>query len=164
MNMDFGSLGSLSINGFKGFRQIDKLALDLDEVPQVKGIYVMLYTSSEYPNFCKNGSGGWFKGEDPNEDKDFLEDRWVHGAIVVYIGMSDRPLRTRVSEFLKFGNGQNIGHRGGRLVWQIQERRQLALCWKAYGEYPRTVREIERAMIAEFEATYGKRPFANIKR
>jgi hypothetical protein len=163
-NIDFDSRESLARNGFKGFKQIDELRVNLQEVPPVKGIYIMLYTGSDQPGFLENGSGGWFKEKDPNEDIDFLEGRWVHDAIVVYVGMTDRSLRQRISEFLKFGNGHKIGHRGGRLVWQIQDRKHLALCWKTYSDEMGEIREIERAMIAEFAAIYGKKPFANIIR
>ena len=93
---------------------------------------------------------------------DELTERWVDEALVIYIGKTNRPLSDRVDELLRFGAGQNIGHYGGRLVWQIEDRDNLFLCWKSYKNDPRKPREIEKKMILRFEAIYDKLPFANI--
>lgn len=39
---------------------------------------------------------------------------------MVYIGKAGTTLRKRLNQYLKFGNRQNIGHWGGRYIWQIK--------------------------------------------
>jgi hypothetical protein len=162
IGMAVDSIDTLKREGFEGFEKIDTLIDDIDDVSDQRGIYVVLYRGNCRPGFLEKGTGGWFDGKDPNYDLKTVRDRWVDGAIVVYIGKTDRPLKTRILEFLKFGLGQDIGHRGGRLVWQILNRENLVLCWKSTKDDSKSPREIERNMIAGFEAIHGKKPFANI--
>ena len=67
-----------------------------------------------------------------------------------------------LNQYLKFGNGQNIGHWGGRYIWQIKNSGNLLLCWKPTpDEDPEA---IETALIARFKEQHrGHRPFANLK-
>jgi len=162
----FNSESALKKQGFEGFRDVDSLTNDMNShslrIEGRKGIYIMLYNGRDRPTFVEEGSGGWFKGKNPNYCLKTVEGRWIEGAMVLYIGKTDRPLRTRISEFLKFGQGHNIGHRGGRLVWQIQNRENLELCWMNTESDSESLGEIERRMIAEFKDAFGRRPYANI--
>jgi len=89
----------------------------------------------------------------------------VEGAIVIYIGKagkdgSSATLQSRLKQYFGFGRGGNVGHWGGRLIWQIKNSAELVVCWKALPtDDPRTV---EAAFIRQFIAKFGKRPFANL--
>jgi hypothetical protein len=77
---------------------------------------------------------------------------------VVYIGKADN-LRRRLRQFAQFGAGRPVGHRGGRLIWQLTRSTELLTAWR---ETPGEVaREVEKAMLVDFRAAYGKPPFAN---
>ena len=82
------------------------------------------------PEFLSRGTGGFFKGKDPNVSITELGTNWVKNTCVVYIGKAGTTLRKRLNQYLKFGNGQNIGHWGGRYIWQIKNSGNLLLCWK----------------------------------
>jgi hypothetical protein len=43
-------------------------------------------------------------------------------------------LRSRLKQYLKFGQGKNIGHYGGRLIWQLEHHSELVLCWLPMNE------------------------------
>ena len=54
---------------------------------------------------------------------------------------------------------RNVAHWGGRYLWQLADAEDLVLCWKPT---PRSdPRSVEKAMISDFEVTYGRRPYAN---
>jgi hypothetical protein len=39
-------------------------------------------------------------------------------------------LKKRISDFIKYANGQPVAHRGGRALWQIQNwQEKLVLYW-----------------------------------
>jgi hypothetical protein len=111
------------------------------------------------------GTGGHFKGKDPNVPLYELKDNWVDNAIVVYIGkagneVSSATLQSRLRQYFWFGQGKNIGHWGGRLIWQLKNSTDLVVCWKALpNSDPRTV---EADLIRQFITKYSKRPFANL--
>lgn len=61
-----------------------------------------------------------------------------------------------------FGQGKPVSHWGGRLIWQLEDAKDLIVCWKVLEkEEPRNV---EKEMIQEFKEQHkGKRPFANLQ-
>lgn len=88
-------------------------------------------------------------------------------TIVVYIGKAgtataQATLYSRLGQYLKFGQGENIGHYGGRYIWQLEDSHNLLVCWKKLPD--NDPREVERKLIESFKLQYnGKRPFANLK-
>ena len=56
-------------------------------------------------------------------------------------------LKTRLSSYLRFGEGKFATHWGGRYIWQLKDSRELIVCWKTMDEDPRVV---EKEMIAKF--------------
>ncbi len=124
--MDFNEIG-LKQAGFEGFRTVTDL-LDAGvrrEIPAGNGVYVVTYSGKQPPEFLKTSTGGCFKGKDPTFELDELRVRWIKLARVVYIGMTgDGPragLRTRIRALVRYGTGHNIGHAGGRALWQPLE-------------------------------------------
>ena len=151
------SFAALSDAGFEGWLPFDRL-LEADPCPQGGGVYVVNLPSGGLSRFSATSCGGWFKGKDPTVPMEALTANWVNGAETVYIGKADN-LRRRLREFAKFGSGHPIGHWGGRLIWQLENRSDLQVAWKLTpGLNPLSV---EAQLIADFRAEYGKPPFAN---
>jgi hypothetical protein len=157
--------------GFTGFRTVNELWRDSSVIPKVKGVYFVLYPGREMPEFEEIGTGGYFKGREPNVPLDVLRSNWVDGVPVIYIGkaggtssttgiMGKATLQKRILQYLRFGHGEDVGHYGGRLIWQIKDPGNLIFCWKPLRtEEPRAV---ESALIRQFLDTYHKLPFANL--
>lgn len=151
--------------GFEGFLSISTLASNYNAIPKLKGVYCIICLEDNY-NFLEVGSGGHFKGKDPNVLTSLLKTKWVKTARVIYIGKaggleSKATLQSRLKQYIKFGQGRPVGHWGGRLIWQIENSENLIVTWKTLiSEEPR---EYEIKLIASFFDKYGKRPFANLK-
>ncbi len=161
-DIDFTSTRGLREAGFQGFSTFEELRADgYSAVPEKPGVYIVLMETRAKPVFLEVGTGGWFKGNDPNVPVADLEEKWVPGAIVLYIGKA-AILRRRITQYIKFGSGKRVAHRGGRYVWQIEGSDRLILCWKPTpDEEPR---EVETALISSFEGSYRGLPFANLQR
>jgi len=163
--MTFNSIEEIREAGFTGFKKMSELFQDNSLLPAIKGVYLVLYIENQFPEYLSVGTGGFFKGKDPNVPSSFLEDNWVDNTIVVYIGKagkegSSATLRSRLKQYFGFGKGGNIGHYGGRLIWQLKNSNDLIVCWKALPkEDPRTV---ESTLIRDFYSKFSKRPFANL--
>jgi hypothetical protein len=163
--MIFNSIEEIREAGFTGFKKMSELYRDNSIIPAVKGVYLVLYVENKPPEFLTEGTGGFFKGKDPNVPISILENNWVDDTIIVYIGKagkegSSATLKSRLKQYLGFGKGGNIGHYGGRLIWQIKNSKDLIVCWKALSkDDPRTV---ESALIRDFYSKFSRRPFANL--
>lgn len=155
----------LQQNGFSGFVAVGQLKKRIDVVPAEQGVYAVLYAAGKEPEFVQRGTGGFFRG-DPNVPVSELKANWVNGADIIYIGKAGgegvkATLRSRLSQYMKFGSGKPVGHKGGRYIWQLADADNLVVCWKVLNTDPR---DYERQMISDFKAAYaGNRPFANLK-
>lgn len=165
--VNFDSVESLRKSGFAGFKSIGELILDSSCIPQEKGVYLIVRTKKSSSLFMTVGSGGHFKGRNPNIPKTQLQQEWVADTSVVYIGKAGSEtggatLQSRLRQYLRFGQGANVGHWGGRLIWQLADSIDLLVCWKTLpNDDPR---EVERELITKFKEQYsGKRPFANLQ-
>lgn len=163
--MDFNNVDDLKSNGFAGFKNIQYLYRDSSVIPKVRGVYLVLRNTLDSPEFLHPGCGGFFKGRDPNVDEEILQQNWVEGSKVVYIGKAGSltgkaTLNSRIRQYLRFGQGNNVGHYGGRLIWQIKNHNDLVFCWKKTPNHdPRVV---EKMLISNFAENFGVRPFANL--
>lgn len=92
--------------------------------------------------FLDKSTGGWFKGRDPSVPIDRLKAKWIDEAHVLCIGKADpgrtsaRGIRVRLDEYLRFGQGEPVGHWGGRYMWQLVDADQLLVCWKPCAHPP----------------------------
>jgi hypothetical protein len=146
-------------DGFVGFVKVSALRLSTNQLPDVGGVYVLVRTSNTNMHFLKVGTGGHFKGKNPNVDIETLESNVVPGSITMYIGKAT-SLRKRIGQLLRFGQGANVGHRGGRYLWQISDADDLLVAWKPTPtQDPRLV---EASMLKDYINEYGKLPFANL--
>ena len=114
---------SLTEQGFTGWVPWSDHRTAFNAVPlEAGGVYVVVRTDAEPPTFLEQSAGGHFKGEDPTVPLTALTANWVDQASVVYIGKADHGrLRERLKEYASFGRGNRIGHKGGRLIWQLAD-------------------------------------------
>jgi hypothetical protein len=110
--------------------------------------------------------GGHFKGKDPTVPIASLQAAWVPTAHVLNVGKAAlgasrrRGLKKRLGEYRRYGEGESIGHAGGRYIWQLKDSSNLLVAWlQTPGRDPKLV---EDQFIADFAQQYGKRPFANL--
>ena len=156
----------LEARGFEGFITMGELRrTNLSAVPWYPGVYVVLRDSLGPADFVSVSSGGWFKGRDPSVPLSLPQAKWIDNAHVLYIGKADagasggRGLRQRIDEYLRFGNGEPIGHWGGRYLWHLANTLKLLVAWKAADP----AGPMEIALIRVFVAEYGQLPFANLR-
>jgi hypothetical protein len=165
VNVNFNDIDDLKASGFAGFKTIRELWADRLCIPKKVGVYLVLYLDGVSPEYINPGVGGFFKGQNPNVPIDVLEKNQVPNSKVVYIGKAGSidgksTLYSRLSQYLSFGQGKNIGHWGGRFIWQLSCHEELVVCWKPTpGIDPRVV---ERSLIEDFTTQFGRRPFANL--
>ena len=158
----FRTIEELKKSGFSGFIKISDLRKNNSVIPQQMGVYMIVRESVKDPVFLETGSGGHFKGKNPNVTLGELKRNCV-----VYIGKagsvsSRATLRSRLLQYLKFGDGMPVGHWGGRYIWQLEDHEDLLMCWKPLsGTDPS---EYESNLIDAFRQIYGDRPFANLSK
>ena len=150
-------------DGYIGFKSVKDLWNDKSMIPKKMGVYMVLNTASSI-KFINPGVGGFFKGKDPNVDIPQLEEKYVD-SLVIYIGKaggfsSSATLFSRIGQYLKFGQTKNVGHYGGRFIWQLKNHQDLLFCWKPLDEEEPII--LEKELLSFFKSEYGKLPFANL--
>ena len=152
-DIEFNDIGKLKKIGFLGFKSVTELIADPNILPNQMGIYLVLNPTNKKPEFLTKGVGGFFKGKDPNISISDLNKNWVENSKVVYIGKAggingNATLRSRLKQYLRFGQGFNVGHYGGRLIWQLKNHSDLIFCWMTLTDIE--PRELEKKLIADF--------------
>ena len=163
MNHLFNDIDIIKKNGFLGFLTIGELMDSKTVIPKSKGVYFVLYLSESIPTFKEKGTGGFFKGKNPNVSTDILKENWVDRTKVIYIGRGGQEgkkstLKSRLSQYVRFGQGKKVGHWGGRYIYQIMNPENLVICWKVT-ENPE---KNESELITNFISVYCKLPFGNL--
>lgn len=146
-------------DGFTGFVPVSKLRSTASLLSDSGGVYIVVRDSDNSPEFLANGTGGFFKGKNPNVGLEELESNYVAGSKVVYIGKAT-SLKKRVGQLLRFGAGSAVGHWGGRYLWQLADSDNLLIAWKTTPTTDPRAEEIK--MLEEFVSRHGKLPFANL--
>ena len=163
--INFNDLEELKFIGFRGFKSISELWEDKSEIPKKKGVYIILNPSYENTGFINPGSGGFFKGKDPNVSIDELKSKFLENSKVVYIGKAgslngNATLNSRIGQYLRFGQSKKAGHTGGRFIWQMKNHSELIFCWKIIED--NDPRLEEKKLLELFEKQFGRKPFANL--
>ncbi len=163
--MKFKTIEELKSNGFTGFKSVAELRLSKSVIPDAPGVYFVLFPLQDKPEFINPGAGGFFKGKDPNVEIATLKAAWVDGTPVIYIGKAGASngaatLRSRIGQYLGFGAGRNVGHYGGRYIWQLKNHEDLLFCWKPLMK--QEPHDVEVELQRNFAMIYGKMPFANL--
>lgn len=159
------ALAWLQEDGFVGFSSIEDIRFRRSTVSVLPGVYVVYREHLDPVEFLEKSTGGWFKGRDPSVSIDKLKAKWIDEAHVLYIGKADagstgaRGIRVRFGEYLRFGQGEPIGHWGGRYLWQLAGADQLLVCWKPCS-HPS---DEETRLLDLFRRQHGVLPFANLK-
>lgn len=146
-SMNFNNFTLIKKAGFKGFKTMQELFDNPSELPAVKGVYLVLNLDKKSPSFLE------------------IRQNWIENSIVVYIGKaggekSSATLKSRLRQYFGFGQGKNIGHWGGRLIWQLGSSGNLVVCWKLLPD--KEPRKYEAQLINDFIIQFGNRPFANL--
>ena len=157
------SVANLKREGFDGFVTVAVLRRESrNNIPEVPGVYLVLRDCASDPKFLDVGTGGHFREMDPNVPIARLKNEWVEGALIVYVGQSGRTLEKRIGEMIRFGQGDPVGHWGGRLIWQLRGADRLLVCWNEMPDDD--PKKFETEMIKAFKSAHGgKRPFANLR-
>lgn len=151
----------LSAIGFSAPVRIAELRTNSSRIPEFPGVYIVLRRKKDAPVFLPVGSGGHHQGNNPNVPVPELESNWIPGEEIVYIGMTRSSLRHRINTYLRFGQGQPVGHWGGRFIWQLEDHEDLEFCWKTMPSGDPD--QVESQLIDLFKQQHGgKRPFANL--
>lgn len=153
--------------GFEGFLPVSKLKLAkyLNTVPRRPGVILVLNPTLKKPNWLSKSVGGHYEDKDPTVTSECLDKNWVDRATILYVGQTgqtrgeDRTLHKRISELIQFGSGKPIGHRGGRLIWQLDNHNELVICWLV----DRNPAEVKKEIISEFKFNHDSLPFANLR-
>ncbi len=157
------SRGSLASAGFTGWVRFADLEPALQDIPTaVAGIYVVLRERrADPPAWVTPSPVGLTWRGDPSVSIEQLGANWVSGAQVVYIGKAESGrLRSRLREFLRYGEGRGGRHAGGRLIWQLPDPWMLRVAWQVLPAGANAL-AFEGKLIAAFRSVYGKPPFAN---
>jgi hypothetical protein len=114
---DFNDIKAIEELGFLGFIKLGDLFDNSSIIPDIKGIYMILYNDNNTPEFLITGTGGHFKGKNPNISMQALKHNWIEDTKVVYIGKaggddSKATLWSRLTQYFRFGQGKNVGHWG----------------------------------------------------
>jgi hypothetical protein len=165
--MNFASIQGVWQTGFLGGVAVYSLqASGCREVPDAPGVYLVLRPDGASPDFLSVGTGARYKGRDSNVAVAILQKKWVDGAIVLNIGKAGgtntaTTLRGRLNKYVRFGQGSNSGHSGGRYIWQLRDSRDLLVFWKPAPDC--LPRAIERELLREFKGQHHQLPFANLR-
>lgn len=146
-------------DGFIGFVPVSELRGNTKVMPESGGVYIVVRESDKAPKFLTEGTGGFFKGKNPNVSIDELKVNYVADSKIVYIGKAT-SLKKRVGQLLRFGAGSAVGHWGGRYLWQLADSNNLLIAWKPTPTVDPRTEEVR--MLEKYVSLHGKLPFANL--
>ena len=142
--------------GFRGFERFS--ATDLAKVPEGPGVYVLLREKGAPPVFLEENPAGGHQGRSGTAPVEELRAAWVARTPLLYVGESG-SLRRRLTQLRRQGAGESANHYGGIWLWHLTDSADLRVAWREEQDPVAA----KRALLKEFRATFGCRPFANRK-
>ena len=123
-----------------------------------KGIYIIVRPEKMQDILLNQTSNaGKFKGKDPTVKIEKLKEKLLADAEILYLGKSEDSIEKRMQQHIDFWNGKPIAAWGGRSIAQIHHFEDLEV-WYLPCDNPK---EMESALLREFETKYNQLPFAN---
>lgn len=161
MEFTVAGLQAAGFSGFVAFGALDVHDLELSS----PGVYAVLRPEGSEV-LTETSTGFWYQGRNPAYRLAKLQKRWDLPTPVLYIGKAGdiegegTSLWQRLQLFRRYGAGENVSHRGGRAIWQIQDAvNQLRVCWTAT---PRLDPEcVEDQLLELFKKEFRALPLAN---
>lgn len=80
--------------GFDGFVKVSDLRNTNSAIPSAEGVYIVVRRDEKGPEFLAVGTGGHFKGKNPNVAIEILKDKVVKGSQVMYNRQGYQPSET----------------------------------------------------------------------
>lgn len=159
--------GGLQAAGFDGFVSFGALDTHYDELSS-PGVYAVLRPEASELMLTETNTGFWYQARNPAYRLSKLQKRWDLPTPVLYIGKAGdiegggTTLWQRLQLFRRYGAGENVAHRGGRAIWQVQgAASQLRVCWMTTpGLDPECV---EDQLLELFKKEFRALPLANQK-
>lgn len=164
MEFTQGGLKAAGFGGFVSFGALDGHHAELSS----PGVYAVLRPEGSDLLLTETSTGFWYQGRNPAYRLAKLQKRWDLPTPVLYIGKAGdiegggTTLWQRLQLFRRYGAGENVAHRGGRAIWQVQgAASQLSVCWMAApGLDPECV---EGQLLELFKNEFRALPLANQK-
>ncbi len=123
-----------------------------------KGIYIIVRPEKMQDiHIIPTSNAGKFKGKDPTVKIEKLKQKLLNEAEILYLGKSEDSVEKRMQQHIEFWNGKPIAAWGGRSIAQIRNFENLDV-WYLPCDNPR---EMESALLNDFETKYKQLPFAN---
>ena len=123
-----------------------------------KGIYIIVRPEKMHDiQLIPTSNAGKFKGKDPTVKIEKLKQKLSVEADILYLGKSEDSVEKRMHQHIEFWNGKSIAAWGGRSIAQIKNFEDLEV-WYLPCNNPK---EMETALLREFEGQYKQLPLAN---
>jgi len=150
-------------HGFGGFKAIEDHwpdgLINCSSIPDQPGTYIVVCGEQFVPHFVEPGTGGSYRGRDPNVAIAALQEKWVADSRILYVGRAAN-LRRRIRQYLRFGRGESVSHWGGRFIWQLRNTEELLIGYVVLANGNHV--SYERLLLNEYYNKHRKLPFANL--
>ncbi|MEM0913922.1 MAG: hypothetical protein AAGK09_04855 [Planctomycetota bacterium] len=136
------------------------------DVPDLPGVYLVYREELDPPRWLADSPVPIYKGKPAAYPISTLSSRWDDRARLLYYGQaggqgSKATLRRRIKQYLAWSAGKT-GHAGGRAIWQIAGAGQFRIAWAVQQRLDPL--DVERELLDDHVAKYGRLPFANFRR
>ncbi|MEM9252593.1 MAG: hypothetical protein AAGB29_09625 [Planctomycetota bacterium] len=136
------------------------------DVPNLPGVYLVHRGELDPPQWLVDSPVEVYKGKAAAYPIATLRARWDDRAQFLYYGQagggsSNATLRQRIRQYLAWSAGKT-GHAGGRAIWQIAGAGQFRIAWAV--QQLLDPLDVERELLDDHVAKYGRLPFANFRR
>lgn len=133
----------------------------IKELPDTCGIYIIVAPKDKKIEFISSSTAPeTYKGNNLLYGSITLQEKFNNGdKEILYIGKTTcrEGLRKRLGNYIKYGYGHEVTHRGGRALWQIKNSGDLTV----YYYECENASELKRKLLKEYKNKYNVLPVAN---